>query len=155
MSDQNPDHDVSVSVPSTQTTTTNPFPVTGWESKNIYIKVVSTVTGLITHSETYYSKPILAYQITPTVAYRPNTLGVNVENPDATAMVDIRQASGKSIVLVQGRDSGSNPTKFVMNPTTGAIQFYGWDSTIGTEGDYVLKSTLDLLNGQITIPSSQ
>lgn len=155
LSDQNPDHDVSVSVPSAQTTTTNPFPVTGWESKNIYIKVVSTVTGLITHSETYYSKPILAYQITPTVAYRPNTLGVNVENPDATAMVDIRQASGKSIVLVQGRDSGSNPTKFVMNPTTGAIQFYGWDSTIGTEGDYVLKSTLDLLNGQITIPSSQ
>lgn len=141
LSDQNPDHDVSVSVPSTQTTTTNPFPVTGWESKNIYIKVVSTVTGLITYSETYYSKPILAYQITPTVAYRPNTLGVNVENPDASAMVDIRQATGKSVVLVQGRDSSSNPTKFVMNPTTGEIEYW----VNGTK-----VHSLSLLNGQIT-----
>ena len=135
--------------PSGPTTTTNPFPVTGWESKNIYIKVSSTVTGLITNTVIYYSKPILAYQVTPTVAYRPNTLGVNVENPNSDAMVDIHQAAGKSIVLVQGKDSNLNPTKFVMNPTTGAIQFYTWDSTIGTEGDYRLLHTLDLSRGAI------
>ena len=135
--------------PSVPTETTNPFPVTGWESKNIYIKVSSTVTGLITNTVIYDSKSILAYQVTPTVAYRPNTLGVNVENPNLDAMVDIHQAAGKSIVLVQGRDSNLNPTKFVMNPTTGAIQFYTWDSTIGTEGDFRLLHTLDLSQGVI------
>ena len=135
--------------PSVPTETTNPFPVTGWESKNIYIKVSSTVTRLITNTEIYDSKPILAYQVTPTVAYRPNTLGVNVENPDSSAMVDIHQSSGKSVVLVQGRDSNSNPTKFIMNPTTGQIGFYSYDSQTQT---YVLEHALDLKTGQIITP---
>ena len=151
LSDQT--NDISLPGPPVQpTTTTIPFPYdpsNPWESKNIYIKVSSTVTGLITNTETYYSIPILAYHVTPTIAYRTNSLGINVENPAAGAMVDIHQTAGKSIVLVQGRDSNSNPTKFVMNPTTGAIQFYTWDSTIGTEGDYRLLHTLDLSQGAI------
>ena len=134
--------------------TIDPTPTPPWDSRNISIEIESTVTQTIgttqfTHVETYYSIPILAYHVTPTIAYRTNSLGINVENPAAGAMVDIHQTAGKSIVLVQGRDSSSNPTKFVMNPTTGAIQFYTWDSTIGTEGDYRLLHTLDLSRGAI------
>ena len=145
--------DINLPGPPVQpTTTTNPFPYdpsNPWESKNIYIKVSSTVTGLITNTEIYYSKPILAYQVTPTVAYRPNTLGVNVENPNLDAMVDIHQAAGKSIVLVQGKDSNLNPTKFVMNPTTGQIGFYSYNSQTQT---YDLEHALDLKTGQIITP---
>lgn len=151
LSDQTDDVDLP-GPPSEPTPTQNPFPYdpsNPWESKNIYIKVSSTVTGLITNTEIYYSKPILAYQVTPTVAYRPNTLGVNVENPDSSAMVDIHQSTGKTVVLVQGRDLNSNPTKFIMNPTTGQIGFYSYDSQTQT---YVLEHALDLKTGQIITP---
>lgn len=116
-----------------------------WESKNIAIKIESTVTGLITYVEHYYSLAILAYQVTPTVAYRPNSLGINVENPTTGAMVDIHQSSDTNLVLIQGKSTGANPVdrKFVLDVRDGTIKFYS---------NNVLTSTLDLLNGQIITP---
>lgn len=135
-------------------TTEDEFPHTpAWESKNIYIKVVSLVTGPIgSHTETYYSLPILAYQVTPTVAYRPNLIGINVENPAQGAMVDIHQSTDAKTVLIQGLDNSAtpNPTKFDINPTTGEIKFFVWDPTDPGDDKYKLKSTLNLMNGTIT-----
>ena len=113
-----------------------------WESKNISIKTVSIVSGLITNkTKTYYSNIILAYQVTPTVAYRTNSIGINVINPDDTAMVDVRQATGKSLILVQGQNSNSQATKFVMNVSTGEIEYW-------ING--VKQHSLNLASGQIT-----
>ena len=114
-----------------------------WESKNIAIKIESTVTGLITYVEYYYSLTILAYQVTPTVAYRPNSLGINVENPTTGAMVDIHQSSDTNLVLIQGKSTDPTPvdTKFEIDVRTGTIKFYSGGS---------LVHTLNLSSGTIT-----
>lgn len=121
--------------------------LTGWESKYICIQAVSTVVGIdgFTNTENYYSLAILAYQVTPTVAYRVNSIGINVENPTPHAMVDIHQSSDTNLILVQGKSTGANPVdrKFVLDVRDGTIKFYS---------NNVLTSTLDLLNGQIITP---
>lgn len=114
-----------------------------WEVKTISIKSVSVVTGLITNTKTYYFNAIIVYQISPTVAYRKNQLGVNTDTPTNGAIIDIHQSTGRETVLIQGLDSSIPPktTKFEVNVTTGEIKFYL---------DGTLKNTVDLLNGFLT-----
>lgn len=112
--------------------------VTGWEVKTISVKSVSVVTGLITNTKTYYSNSLIVYQLSPTIAYRKNQLGINTKSPDSDATVDIHQATGKSLVLIQGVDSNTNPTKFEINVSTGEIKYYV---------NNVLQNTIDLSRG--------
>lgn len=112
--------------------------VTGWETKTIAVKMVSVVTGLYTHTKAYYSNAIIVYQVSPTVAYRQNHLGINTDTPASGAIIDIHQSTGRETVLIQGLDANSNPTKFEINVTNGQIKFY----QNGT-----LQNTIDLLNG--------
>lgn len=120
-----------------------------WEVKSICIEITSVVTELVTNTETYYSNAIIVYQLKPTIAYRQNQIGINTDNPDSNSTVDIHQASGKPIVLIHGVDStpNLNPTKFEINATTGQIKFFVYDPENEV---YVLKSTLDLMNGTLT-----
>ena len=114
-----------------------------WEVKTISIKSVSVVTGLITNTKNYYFNAIIVYQISPTVAYRKNQLGVNTDNPTSNSILDIHQSTGRETILIQGLDSSIPPktTKFEVNVTTGEIKFYL---------DGTLKNTVDLLNGFLT-----
>lgn len=102
--------------------------VTDWETATICIKTVSTVTGLYTHTKTYYSNSILVYQVSPTVAYRQNQIGINTDSPGSAAIVDIHQTTGKQTVLIQGLDANAVPTKFEINVATGQINFYSNNS---------------------------
>lgn len=115
--------------------------VTGWDVKSICIKSVSTVTGLITRIVNYYSNYIIVYQLSPTVAYRKNQLGVNTNAPTSGAAVDIHQSTGADSILFQGRDANGNTVKFDMNILNGTIKFY----VNGT-----VKHTLDMVNGTLT-----
>ena len=115
--------------------------VTGWDVKSICIKSVSTVTGLITRTVNYYSNYIIVYQLSPTVAYRKNQLGVNTNSPTSGAAVDIHQSTGADSILFQGRDANGNTVKFDMNILNGTIKFY----VNGT-----VKHTLDMVNGTLT-----
>ncbi len=78
--------------------------VSGWEVKLICIKSVSTVNGLITSKKEYYSKYIIVYKVSPTVAYRKNQLGINTDNPDNDAILTIYPSSDyKKIRFTDGR----------------------------------------------------
>lgn len=114
-----------------------------WEVKTITVKAVSVVTGLRTNTKTYYFNAIIVYQISPTVAYRKNQLGINTDHPDNNAIIDIHQSTGREIILIRGLDDSTPPkaTKFEVNPSTGVIKFYL---------DGTLKKTVDLLNGFLT-----
>lgn len=112
-----------------------------WEVKTVSVKSVSVVTGLITNTKTYYSNAIIVYQISPTVAYRKNQLGINTNNPNSEAIVDIHPATGKNTILIQGLDNNLTPTKYEINTATGQIKFY-FNNT--------LQSTIDLKNGILT-----
>ena len=112
--------------------------VTGWETKTVAVKMVSVVTGLYAHTKTYYSNAIIVYQVSPTVAYRQNHLGINTNTPASGAIIDIHQSTGRETILIQGLDASSNPTKFEINVSTGVIKFYH---------NNTLKNTIDLLNG--------
>lgn len=115
--------------------------VTGWDVKSICIKSVSTVTGLITRTVNYYSNYIIVYQLSPTVVYRKNQLGVNTKEPTPGAAVDIHQSTGADSILFQGRDANDNTVKFDINILNGTIKFY----VNGT-----VKHTLDMANGTLT-----
>ena len=116
-----------------------------WEVKTISIKTVSTVSGLIsTNPKIFYSNAIIVYQLAPTIAYRQNQLGINTKNPDSNATVDIHQATGKSLVLIQGVDASTNPptpTKFEIDVSTGQIKYYI---------NNTLQNVIDLSNGILT-----
>ena len=114
-----------------------------WEVKTITVKAVSVVTGLRTNTKTYYFNAIIVYQISPTVAYRKNQLGINTDHPDSNSIIDIHQSTGREIILIRGLDDSTPPkaTKFEVNPSTGVIKFYL---------DGTLKKTVDLLNGFLT-----
>lgn len=115
--------------------------ITGWDVKSICIKSVSTVTGLITRTVNYYSNYIIVYQLSPTVAYRKNQLGINTNAPTSGAIIDIHQSTGADSILLQGRDANNNTVKFDMNILNGTIKFY----VNGT-----VKHTLDMVNGTLT-----
>ena len=115
--------------------------VTGWEVKTLSIKTVSVVTGLHTNTKTYYSNSIIVYQISPTVAYRKNQVGINTNAPDSGAILDIHQSTGRNTILIQGLNANSTPTKFEIDVRTGEIKFYV---------DNVLQKTIDLANGILT-----
>ena len=115
--------------------------VTGWDVKSICIKSVSTVMGLIPRTVNYYSNYIIVYQLSPTVAYRKNQLGVNTNSPASGAAVDIHQSTGANSILFQGRDANNNTVKFDINILNGTIKFY----VNGT-----VKHTLDMANGTLT-----
>lgn len=115
--------------------------ITGWDVKSICIKSVSTVTGLITRTVNYYSNYIIVYQLSPTVAYRKNQLGINTDSPASGAIIDIHQSTGADSILLQGRDANNNTVKFDMNILNGTITFY----VNGT-----VKHTLDMVNGTLT-----
>ena len=114
-----------------------------WEVKTITVKAISVVTGLRANTKTYYFNAIIVYQISPTVAYRKNQLGINTDHPDNNAIIDIHQSTGREIILIRGLDDSTPPkaTKFEVNPSTGVIKFYL---------DGTLKKTVDLLNGFLT-----
>lgn len=114
--------------------------ITGWDVKSICIKSVSTVTGLITRTVDYYSNYIIVYQLSPTVAYRKNQLGVNTNLPAPGAAVDIHQSTGANSILFQGRDANNNTLKFDIN-INGTITFYVNDE---------VTHTLDMVNGTLT-----
>ena len=77
--------------------------VSGWETKTICIKSVSTVNGLIKLEKEYYSNYIIVYKVTPTIAYRKNQLGINTDNPDTDYIIDIRPTNeNKRIRLYNG-----------------------------------------------------
>ena len=115
--------------------------ITGWDVKSICIKSVSTVTGLITRTVNYYSNYIIVYQLSPTVAYRKNQLGINTNAPTPGAIIDIHQSTGADSILLQGRDANNNTVKFDMNILNGTITFYVNDT---------VKHTLDMVNGTLT-----
>lgn len=115
--------------------------ITGWDVKSICIKSVSTVTGLITRTVNYYSNYIIVYQLSPTVAYRKNQLGINTSAPTSGAIIDIHQSTGADSILLQGRDANNNTVKFDMNIVNGTIKFYVNDT---------VKHTLDMVNGTLT-----
>lgn len=125
----------------TNTSGTVPSLVTGWDVKSICIKSVSTVTGLITRTVNYYSNYIIVYQLSPTVSYRKNQLGVNTKEPTPGAAVDIHQSTGADSILFQGRDANDNTVKFDINILNGTIKFY----VNGT-----VQHTLDMVNGTLT-----
>lgn len=78
--------------------------VSGWETKSICIKSVSTVNGLIKLEKEYYSNYIIVYKISPTVAYRKNQLGINTDSPNTECIIDIRPTINyKKIRLYDGR----------------------------------------------------
>ena len=114
---------------------------TGWETKTISVKTVSVVTGLYTNTKTYYSNSIIVYQISPTVAYRKNQLGINTDEPESGAILDIHQSTGRNTILIQGLDANSVPTKFEIDVRTGEIKFYSND---------VLQKTINLAKGFLT-----
>jgi hypothetical protein len=109
--------------------------------------MVTTVEGLYSHTKTFYSTPILVFQISPTVAYRKNQLGINTAIPNNDAIVDIHQSTGKEKVLIQGFTTDFIPAKFEIDITTGQIRFYLYDTV---QDEDVLQHTLDLLNGTLT-----
>lgn len=89
---------------------------TGWEVKSVCVKSVSTIyansenspndtiKGLIHSEKTYYSKYIIVYKVSPTVAYRKNQLGINTDNPDNDAILTIYPSSDyKKIRFTDGR----------------------------------------------------
>ena len=117
--------------------------LTSWETKTVSVKSVSVVTGLYTHTKTYYSNAIIVYQISPTVAYRKNQIGINTDTVESGAIIDIHQSTGKETIVIQGLDGSTpqKPTKFEINVTTGEIKFY----LNGT-----LQNTVDLMNGILT-----
>lgn len=115
--------------------------VTGWEVKTIQVKTKSVATGLITNTEYYYSNAIIVYQISPTVAYRKNQLGINTNNPASDAIVDIHQTTNKDIILIQGTGTGNKATAYKLHTDTGIIEFY-WNNN--------LVNTIDLKNGYLT-----
>lgn len=115
--------------------------VTGWETKTISVRTDSVVTGLYTHTKTYYSNAIIVYQISPTIAYRKNQIGVNTDSPASNAIVDIHQSTGKEFIIIQGVDTNNKINKFEINPITGEIKFY-FDGT--------LQNTANLKQGFLT-----
>lgn len=121
--------------------------VTGWEVKTICVEMVTTVVGLYSHTKTFYSTPVLVFQISPTVAYRKNQLGINTAIPNNDAIVDIHQSTGKEKILIQGFTTDFIPAKFEIDITTGQIRFYLYDTT---QDEDILQHTLDLLNGTLT-----
>ena len=77
--------------------------VSGWETKTICIKSVSTVNGLIKLEKEYYSNYIIVYKVTPTIAYRKNQLGINTDSPNTECIIDIRPTNeNKRIRLYNG-----------------------------------------------------
>lgn len=72
-----------------------------WEVKSIAVKMESTAQGLLTNTKTYITNFILVYQLTPTIAYRKNYLGINTSNPQLTGVVEIHNSTGHDgIILV-------------------------------------------------------
>lgn len=120
---------------------------TGWEVEAISVEMVTTVVGLYSHTKTFYSIPVLVFQISPTVAYRKNQLGINSAVVESNAIVDIHQADGRDTVLVQGFTTDFEPAKFEIDITTGKINFYIHDDEHDID---VLQHSLDLLNGTLT-----
>lgn len=114
-------------------------PTPSWNSRRISVKIESTVNGLISNIKEYYSNVILAYQVTPTVAYRLNSIGINVNDPEPDAAIDVHQAGSNSKVFIQGQDSNNTATKFEIDVTTGLIKFYKGNSATPI-------STLDFIN---------
>lgn len=121
--------------------------VTGWEVKAISVEMVTTVVGLYSHTKTFFSVPVLVFQMTPTVAYRKNQLGVNSATLDTHAIVDIHQADERNTVLIQGFTTDFIPAKFEVDVTTGKINYYTHDITHDVD---VLQHSIDLLNGRLT-----
>lgn len=128
--------------------------VTEWDVKSICVHSVSTIygkdeqgipdgaiTGLIHSEKNYYSNYILVYQISPTVAYRKNQLGINTDAPTPGAVIDIHQSTGTNLILFQGQDTASNTYKFEINVVNGKIIFY----QNGTK-----KHTLNMMDGTLT-----
>ena len=77
---------------------------TNWEVKSVCVKSVSTVTGLISLTKEYYSNYIIVYEVSPTVAYRKNQLGINTDSPNTECIIDIRPTINyKKIRLYDGR----------------------------------------------------
>ena len=115
--------------------------VTGWEAKPICVEMVSVVSGLYTHTKTYYSNVIIVYAVSPTVAYRKNKIGMNTDAPASGTIVDIHQSTKRKTILIQGYTQDFQPTKFEIDVSTGQIKFY----LNGT-----VQHTLDLMNGTLT-----
>ena len=71
-----------------------------WEVKSITVEMQSTATGLLTKTKPYTTNFILVYQLTPTIAYRKNYLGINTSNPQLTSVVEIHNSTGHDGVIL-------------------------------------------------------
>lgn len=100
--------------------------VTVPEISNIAIRIVSTTSGgLLTNTKVYYSNYILVYQISPTVAYRKNSLGINTASPTSGTVLDIHGQSGKDTIKILGVKSVDGQlqyTNWILALSDGIIQ---------------------------------
>lgn len=99
-------------------TLTNALGEEGWETANVYLKV--SVTNNTNSIETTYTQTatnsVIVYNLTPTIAYRKNYLGINTKNPDldASAIMIIGNASGRDKIIYTTADN-THPVCVLVN----------------------------------------
>lgn len=84
-----------------------------WAQKTIKVQVTTTVHGLVTTTKTAETNVLTVYMRQPTVAYRTNRLGINTDNPDSDAVLDVRSAEGKEVIRL-GNTSGGGKIEIGM-----------------------------------------
>lgn len=110
-----------------------------WETKTVQLEVTVTSSK---YCETYYevrTNTILVYNLTPTVAYRKNQLGINTKDPSGhdAALVVIGGAGGRNQIFYETNED--RPYCKVIN-----FQFNG-----GAWGDYPDEDDIGVVTGNL------
>ena len=94
------------------------FETENWEIANIYLKIEVTnkTNGFSTTYTQSETNSIIVYNLTPTVSYRKNYLGINTKAPESQteAIIVIGNSSGRDKIIYQSGDN-SRPVCILVN----------------------------------------
>lgn len=110
----------------------------GWNIKQVCIKSTTTVKGLIDSTKTYYSNYITLYQVTPTIAYRKNQLGINTTTIASDEIIKIVGLGNDNIVI-----EIPNSQQLIISANDGKLI---WHSLSSSE---IPDKIIDFANGRL------
>lgn len=79
-----------------------------WAQKNIKVECEVKITGTLNNTikSGYSTNTCIIYTDQPTIAYRPNRLGINTKTPDSTAVLDIYTQSEINFINLHDGSNG-------------------------------------------------
>ena len=125
----------------TEENLSNLFVDSDWSATTLRLYVVSTQHGFIDTVKTSFSNELSIFVTQPTVAYRANTLGINIEEPDIDTVLDLNGATGKTKIKIKGFPNAvGDQNAIIVDLLEERIDYY-------TERG--LTRSIDFKNGQI------